>query len=447
MPKATLRQARDRAVRAAKPFAKAPLARRDPLRFLEELVREQGDVARVPLGLRRELVVFVRPEHVQEVLVKQNSAFEGLRLARPLLDHGVLSVDGEEHLRQRAQLKPAFHHERLRGYAQLASATAARWSGSWAHGQQVDMAEDMMHLTLEVTGQAMFGPDHAREAAEVGAALTKCLEAFRRSPLAPWTSRLPTPTGARFRLARSRLDALVERILAERRALPQLRHDILAMLLEAEDPEGRTMSNKEARDQLLTLLVAGHETTALMLTWTWHHLAANPAAQERLHREVDQVLGGQLPTVDDAMRLPYTRAVLGEALRMHPPVWAIGRKALKAVDIQGEGINSRSIVVVSPYITQHDARWWPDPERFDPGRFEGDAAKQRHRFAYYPFGGGARSCIGEPLAWLEGALILTTLVQRWRVAPVPGAKPVERQPLLTMQPRGGLPLRVEARRS
>jgi cytochrome P450 len=439
------RRARARAA-SAKPLAKVPLARKDPLRFLEELVKEQGDVARVPLGLRRDLVVLTRPEHNFELLVKQNSAFQGLGLARPLLDDGLLGVDGAEHLRQRSQMKPAFHHERIKAYAALTSAASAQWGAKWQDGQRVDMADEMMRLTLEVTGLAIFGPDHARDAQAIGEALTVSLAAFRRSPFAPWTSKWPTYTGARFRLARSRLDALVEAHVAQRRALPTLRHDMLAMLMDAEDPNGDRMTDKEVRDQLLTLLVAGHETTALSPPRSWHGLAQNQHVQEKLHAEVDRVLAGKLPGVEDVPKLPYTRMVLTEAMRVWPPVWSVGRHVIAPADLAGVQVKPKDIVVISPYITHHDPRWWPNPETFDPERFAKGDKEFRHKMSYVPFGGGPRVCLGEQLAWMEGILLIATLAQRWRVKPAPGSV-VERQPLLTLQPRGGLPLVVEARRA
>lgn len=442
MPAPRPARARRPARRALARVRSLPRIPKDPLGFLQDLAREQGDVARINLGWR-DLLLFTHPDAVHEVLVARNASFRGLRLARALLDQGLLSVDGAQHRKQRAMMKPAFHMERIRGYARLASATGERWASRWRDGEVVDFAEDMMQLTLDVTGQAMFGADRAAQARAIGEALTHSLEAFRSSPFAPWTARLPsTPTGHRFRKARARLDPLVYDAIRERRASAEVRHDLLAMLMDAKDEDGRGMTDQEVRDEALTLLVAGHETTALSLTWTWLCLAQNPDAQARLHEELDAVLGGRRPEVEDVPRLPYARQVIAEAMRLYPPVWALGRRAVEPTTVAGTRVRNGSIVIVSAYLTQHDARWWPEPEAFRPERFAGDAARERRTF--FPFGGGPRVCLGEQLAWMEATLLLGTLAQRWRVHPT-GA-PVERMPLLTLQPKGGLPLRVEARR-
>jgi cytochrome P450 len=266
------------------------------------------------------------------------------------------------------------------------------------------------------------------------------------SPFGPLLDRLPLPSTRRFERAQSTLDGVIERMIAERRA--EGAHpgaDLLSMLIAAQDEEsGAGMSDRQVRDEAMTLFLAGHETTAQLMTWTWYVLSRSPFVESRLHAELDQVLGGRLPTVADIPNLPYTGMVLSEAMRMYPPAYVLGRMALEDVRIRGFDVPAGSTILMSPYVVHHDPRWYPEPFRFDPGRWTDEEASKRPRTAYVPFGGGQRLCIGEGFAWMESKLLLATIAQRWQLR-VPPSHAVELQPMVTLRPRGGMPARVERR--
>jgi cytochrome P450 len=265
-------------------------------------------------------------------------------------------------------------------------------------------------------------------------------------PFASFLQLLPLPSNLRFVRARARLDATVMRMIAERRAEGRDRGDLLSMLMAARDDEGdgAGMSDVQLRDEVMTLLLAGHETTANALTWTFYLLSQNPGAESRLHQELDDVLGGRLPGVDDLERLGFTERVLAESMRLFPPAWGMGRRALDDYRVRGYVVPAGSLVSVSPYVTHRDARWYPDPERFDPDRFTAEERAARPKFAYFPFGGGARTCIGESFAWMEGVLLAATIAQRWRFRLAPGHDATP-QALITLRPRHGMRLVAQAR--
>jgi cytochrome P450 len=265
-------------------------------------------------------------------------------------------------------------------------------------------------------------------------------------PFATVLNRLPLPANARFARAVALLDGIVYRIIAERRASGEDRGDLLSMLMAADDVEGdgTRMTDRQLRDEVMTILLAGHETTANALTWTWYLLARNPSAGERLHEEVDRALGGRPPGAADLPALGYVERVFAESMRLYPPAWGLGRRALADHEVGGYTVPAGGLVAMSPYVVQRDPRWWPDPERFDPDRFLPEARAARPRFAYFPFGGGARQCIGESFAWMEGVLLLSALAQRWSFRLAPGP-PVEPQALITLRPRHGIRMRAEAR--
>jgi len=316
---------------------------------------------------------------------------------------------------------------------------------AWRDGATVDVAREMNRLTLGIAGETMFGAEVDAEAEEIGAALTDALGLFRRisNPLGPLLDRLPVPGTLRFKRARERLDATIYRMVEARRRSGEDRGDLLSMLLAARDEEGDGggMTDLQLRDELLTLFLAGHETTANALAWSWHLLGRNPEAERALHAEVDAL--GRAPTAADLPRLGWTRGVLAESMRLFPPAWAIGREPLEDFALEGLRIRRGSIVMLSPWIIHHDPRWWPDAAAFRPERWTPEAEAAQPRFAYFPFSGGPRKCIGEGFAWTEGILVLATLAQRWRLGPLPGVEP-RPEPLITLRPRG-LSMRVVAR--
>jgi cytochrome P450 len=310
------------------------------------------------------------------------------------------------------------------------------------------MHQEMMALTLAVAGKTMCDADVESEAAVIGQALTDVISLFPRFvlPFASLLHRLPLPSIRRFERARGRLDAVVYRMIEDRRQFGQDRGDLLSMLLLARDEEGDGghMSDLQLRDEVMTLFLAGHETTANALSWTWYLLARNPEIEARFHEEVDTVLGGRRPAFEDLPRLRYAEMVLAESMRLYPPAWGLGRRSLRDQVLGGMSIPAESLVLMSPYLVQRDPRFYPDPLRFDPQRFTPEAKAARPKFAYFPFGGGARQCIGEPFAWMEGVLILATLAQRWRFR-LEAGPPVEPQALITLRPRHGVRMRAEKR--
>ena len=318
-------------------------------------------------------------------------------------------------------------------------------------GETLDIHREMMRLTLGIAGKTLFNADVEGEAEDIGRALTASLELFNwvTVPFAEQLLRLPIPPARRFRAARERLDATIYRIIAQRRSSGADTGDLLSMLLaEEEDAEGsadrgrgatdsrtgRSAADVQLRDDVLTVFLAGHETTANALTWTWYLLSQYPEVEAALHAEIDAVLAGRPPEVDDLPRLEYTRMVLAESMRLYPPAWAVGRLALEDYAVGGYVAPRGSVILLSQFLTHRDGRYFPDPRRFDPERWRPGAEAGRPKYAYFPFGAGLRLCIGEGFAWMEGVLLIATLAQRWRFRLAPGQR-IEAQPLITLRPR------------
>jgi cytochrome P450 len=424
--------------------------RRDPIAFFENTARRYGDVVHYRLG-RVHTYLLRRPEHIQEVLVTRQHDFvkgRGLQWAKHFLGEGLLTSEGELHTRQRRLSQPAFHRARIASYADVMVEHAARRSQGWTPGAELDVAREMSALTLGIAGKTLFDSDVDGEAERIGRALTTLLELFLRFTL-PFSSllqRLPLPSTIRFLRARAQLDATIYRLIAERRRSGRDHGDLLSMLVMARDEQGDggRMSDVQLRDELMTLLLAGHETTANALSWTFYLLSQHASAEAAFHAELDAVLGRRAASFEDLRRLPWTEAVFAEAMRLYPPAPMMGRRALREVAIGDYVLPPDSIVVMSPWLTQRDERLYPDPLRFDPGRFSAEARAARHKFAYFPFGGGARQCIGESFAWMEGVLVLATLGQRWRPRLAPGQR-VEPQVMMTLRPRYGMRMTLEPR--
>jgi cytochrome P450 len=424
--------------------------RRDPLGFLTVVRERHGDVAMFRIGPRR-FYLLSHPDHVQDVLVTRHRNFIkslALQKSKVLLGEGLLTSEGDHHLRQRRMAQPAFHRPRIAEYAAAMAEIASAADAGWRDGQVVDAAREMNRVALAIAGRTLFGAEVSGEAEEISRALDDAFALYNRlsNPFAFLLDRLPVPGTLRMKRARQRLDATIYRIIdeARRRGDAAERGDLLSLLLSARDDEGDGggMSDEQLRDEALTIFLAGHETTANALAWTWHLLGANPQVGETMRAELAEVLGGRAPTADDVPRLPYTRAVLAESMRVYPPAWAIGRQPLEDFEIGGFAVRAGSVVLMSPWVTQHDARFFPDPERFTPERWTPEMEAGLHRYAYFPFGGGPRKCIGEHFAWMEGIVVLATLAQRWRMHPVPGHT-VATQPRITLRPLGGLPMRAE----
>jgi cytochrome P450 len=416
---------------------------REPLSFFSNLAREYGDVVYLRTG-GEHLFIASDPAVIRDVLVTRNQNFHksrGLERVKVLLGEGLLTSEDAVHLRQRRLMQPAFHRERIAAYASTMVSYADRVRGGWSNGVAVDMARDMSRLTLLIVGKTLFGTDVEAQARDVGEAMSGLMDSFwmLMMPFGKALERLPIPMMRRGRKARERLDAIVYGIIRERRANPRDRGDLLSMLLMAQDDEdrGRGMTDLQVRDEAMTIFLAGHETTANALTWTWYLLSQAPEVERRLHEEVDAVLGGRLPSVADVERLPYVTRVVTESMRLYPPAWLVGRRAVNEYQIGDYYVPARSIVVMSQWIVHRDSRHYPEPERFDPDRWTPAFKAALPRFAYFPFGGGPRQCIGESFAWMELVLVVATLAQRWRFELVPG-HPVVPYAAVTLRPKHGM---------
>jgi len=431
---------------------------RDPLAFFTNLARQYGDLVSYRMG--GEVIFAVNdPALIRDILVTHNKNFtksRGLERTKRLLGNGLLTSEGAFHLRQRRLMQPAFHRERVAGYGRTMVEYADRLRRRWAErgdGSTVDVSREMMAVTLAIAGKTLFDLDVESQAEEVGSALTDVMDSFWLSmmPFADVLERLPVGPLRKAKAARARLDAIIYGMIAERRAGSTDRGDLLSMLLLAHDEEdpgshGGVMTDLQVRDEAMTIFLAGHETTANALTWMWYLVSQAPDVERRMNDEIDGALGGRLPTVADLPSLPFTERIVTESMRLYPPAWIIGRRAIAEYPIGGYVAPPRTIFVMSPWVTHRDARFFPDPERFDPDRWSPSFKASLPKFAYYPFGGGPRQCIGESFAWMELVLLAATIGQQWKLALVPG-HPVVPQPLVTLRTKHGMKMTLARRAS
>jgi cytochrome P450 len=436
--------------RFALPWTTLRRMRRDPLGFLEE-VAGYGPVARVRIG-QQDVFVLSDPAGIEDVLVTNAASFHkgrALERARQTLGDGLLTSEGAVHLRQRRLVQPAFHKARVAGYAEAMTRAAHATREHWRAGAPLELAGEMNRLTLAIVSDTLFGAQVGGDSdtARVQQAITDVMEMFDlvMVPFADWLIHLPLPRMRRYRAAQRALDQVIYGIIAARRASGEDRGDLLSMLLAAQDTEGASggMTDRQLRDEVITLFLAGHETTANALTWTWVLLARHPEAERHLHAEIDSVLGDRIPSSADVSRLTYTRAVVAESMRLYPPAWTMGRRAVTDYHWAGCEMPAGSLVLMSQWIVHRDARLWPDPARFDPARWLPEPPP-RPRFAYFPFGAGNRVCVGESFAWTEAVLVLATIAQRWRLRLDP-LHPIEPQPLITLRTRYGVRATPDAR--
>jgi cytochrome P450 len=423
--------------------------RRDPLGFLTECARRYGDFVPLRFGPVRAVLVS-HPDLIEEVLVTKNRHFVkhgALRFARRLLGDGLLTLEGEAWRRRRRLVQPAFHRERIACHAEAMVAAAERMMDGWADGQALDAHAAMTHLTLEVAATCLFGADLAADADAVSAAVDRLQRYFRwrLSRLLAVPLFVPTPYHLRIWRAGLRLLLTVRRITAGRRAANPRRDDLLATLLDARgDDGGAAMTGRQVREEAMTLLLAGYETTANTLAWSWYLLARNLDAEARLHEEVDQVLGDRSPTFDDLPRLEYAGAIITEALRVYPPAYAIGRQAASPCEMGGHRVPRGTTFMMSQWVVHRDPRFYNDPEEFRPERWAGGLAGDRPRYAYFPFGGGPRVCVGSSFALTEATLVLAAVAQRFRLA-VRSGRDVRSLPTMTLRPADGLEVVVTRR--
>ena len=371
-----------------------------------------------------------------------------LQRAKRLLGEGLLTSEEDFHRRQRRLAQPAFHRARIASYASVMTDYASETRARWRDGDTLDMSEEMMRLTLGIVGKTLFDADVVSDAREVGEAMTVVMDLFNTItiPFFELIQKLPLPQLRRFDAAKAKLDAIIYRLIEERRRSGEDRGDLLSMLLLAQDTEGDggAMTDEQLRDEVMTIFLAGHETTANALTWTWYLLSQNEDVEAKLHEEVDRVLAGRLPAFADVAQLKYTEMVLAESMRLYPPAWATGRLAIAETEIAGYAIPRRPLVLMSQYVMHRDSRYFPEPLSFDPERWTTAARESRPQFSYFPFGGGPRRCIGEGFAWMEGVLLIAALAQQWRMRLVPN-HPVALKPVITLRPKHGMRMTVISR--
>ncbi|MFL6211025.1 MAG: cytochrome P450 [Pyrinomonadaceae bacterium] len=425
--------------------------RRDALKFLTDIAREHGDIVFFRMGPQH-VYMLNHPDLIKDALVTHQDAFmkgRALQRSKRLLGEGLLTSEGAHHKRQRRLAQPAFHRQRLETYGAVMINYATRACAEWHDGQTINLSREMMRLTLAIVAKTLFDADVTADTEDVGAAFTEIMELFQMLmlPYSEYLEKLPLPATRKFERARARLDAVIYRIIAERRRSGADRGDLLSMLMLAEDVEGDggRMSDEQLRDELMTIFLAGHETTANALTWTWYLLAEHPEVAAKLHAELDEVCGDrQQPTVADYPRLRYTEMIVAEAMRLYPPAWVVGRMALADFPAREYVVPAGALVLMSQYVIQRDPRFFPDPERFDPERWTPAAREARPAYAYFPFGGGARRCIGEAFAWMEGVLLVAAIARRWRLRLVPG-QTVTPHPRLTLRPKDEIRMTAERR--
>lgn len=425
-----------------------PQFRRDRLQFLTDAARAYGDVTALRLANRR-IYLVSHPDLIEEVLVTQSRNFIkhfALRLNPVLFGQGLLTSEGDFWLKQRRLIQPVFSRQRIARYAPDMVDATRRLIEAWRPGERRDLLPDMMSLTLDIAARTLFGTQVGGEAQAVVEALHVLQENFlaRFNSLMPPPLWLPTPGNLRLRRAVRRLDAILFGFIRQRREDQQEKGDLLSLLLHARDEGGGLMSDRQLRDEAMTLFLAGHETTALALAWTWYLLGLNPDAEERLAEEVRSVLGDREPTADDWPKLKYTEAVALESMRLYPPGYVIGREALADCTIGGYHVPRGVTIFMSQWVVQRDPRFFAEPEQFRPQRWLDESIKQLPKFAYFPFGGGPRVCIGNTFALMEMVLVLATIARRFRFRLQPGHD-VAPQPTFTLRPTPGVPGVIEPR--
>jgi cytochrome P450 len=423
---------------------------RDPLGVLTRCTREYGDFVPLRLGLTPAILVG-HPALAEEVLVTRNHDFRkhvGARRLGTLLGNGLLLSEGTFWLRQRRLMQPAFHRQRLAAMADTMVATTAALLDTWQVGDTRDIHGEMIELTLRIVARALFDTDVGEDLALIRRSNRVVTEHFRSrlfTLLILLPDGVPTPGNLRYRRAVRDLDQLVYRIVAERRASGDRRGDLLGLLLAARDDTGAGMTDRQLRDEVLTLLQAGHDTTAMALTWAWVLLARHPAARAALEAELRTVLGGRLPTAADLPRLRRVEQVVSETLRLYPTAWVFGREAVRDTEIGGQPVAKGMTILISPWVLHHDPRFFADPDVFRPERWADGLAQRLPRYAYLPFGGGQRICLGAGFAQMEATLLLATIAQRFRLELARPAEPVVPWPVVTLRPRGPVEMRLVAR--
>jgi cytochrome P450 len=453
---------------------------RDPIKTLSIISQEYGDISYFKLGPKQHVYLINNPDYIEKVLIYDHRNFKKgkrLQVAKNILGEGLVTSEGDLHNRQRRLIQPIFHPRQITTYAKIMTDYAIRFRDRWKNEDTVDISQEMMELTLGIICKSVLNYDVELEAKQVGKALTTIRNYSRRlqSPVGHVLDKipiLPAPRGARN--AKMELDSLVYGLISERRHQQEESDnngydDLLSRLLEAQDsnltgpasPDSAQsssngkMSDKQVRDEVMTIFIAGHETTANALTWTFYLLSQYPDVEKKLHDEIDSILGGinrknghgitKIPTADDVPKLQYTEKVLRESMRLYPPVWTMGRYVENDYHVGQYTIPAGSSILMSQYVMHHDPRYYEEPEQFNPDRWTAKFKTDLPRFSYFPFGGGIRGCIGEPFAWMEGILIIATIAQKWTMRLVPGQR-IKLDPAITLRPKHGIKMKLIRRK-
>lgn len=431
---------------------------KNPLTAMIRMQKEYGDALRVHFFAHLYGFLFFHPDHNKHILQDNNRNYTKLpaptfTLLQPIIGNGLVISDGEFWRRQRRLSQPAFHRKQIANFVTTMTDCTQQmlngWEMSTKKGQVVDVSEEMMALTLQIAGKTLFSLDLTGQARTVGEAFSRVnqqVSKLNTDPFFPMKLRMPFLSVTKeFFAGIHQLDTVVNRIIQERRTTGQEQEDLLSMLMFSKDEEtGESMDDKQLRDEVMTLLIAGHETTAVAMSWALYLLAQQPQVKSRLQDEVEQALAGRMVRVEDLPRLPYTRMVIDEVLRLYPPAYAMARWCNGADVIGGYDMPANTALTISPYITHRLPEFWDNPDQFDPERFTPERVAERPRYAYLPFGGGPRQCIGNSFALTEAAVILASVVQRfdWKVAT---SSPVEMEPMITLRPKGGVPMELKVR--
>ncbi|HYB03236.1 MAG TPA: cytochrome P450 [Nitrososphaerales archaeon] len=388
------------------------------------------------------------PELIQEILVTHHKNFvkgDFLQRTKKVFGEGLLTSEGDFHHRQRRLVQPAFNHARIAGYADVMNYYTDRVLGEWKDGEILDIHEEMTRLTMAIVAKCLFNEDVEVQSSSLSQSLTDIIEYFNRlsSPLSWLLEKLPS--NGKYNAAVEKVDRMVYRMIEDRLKTGKDPGDLLSMLLAARDLDGSAMSQRQVRDEALILFAAGHETTANALSWTWYLVSQHSELADKLREEVDLSLGSRSPTYADVPNLTYTTNVFTEGMRLYPPAWILTRQAIADCTIGEYAIPSGTDVLLSQYVLHHDPRFYKDPEKFDPDRWTKEMRANLPRFAYFPFGGGPRSCVGEPFAWMEGALIISRMAQKWNLS-LAETKKVEMLPRITLRPKNGIKMKVTKRK-
>ena len=418
-----------------------PLGSKDPLALYTQWARQFGDIFYYR-AFNRHIYALNHPDLIEHVLVTNYQNFikgEALQSNRQIFGNGLLTNEGESWLRQRRLIQPAFYRDRIDSYGNTMAAYTEHMMADWHDGDARDIHQDMMRLTLEIVAKVLFNVDMTAETDRIAAALNTLMElgSGGRMLLPPILRLLPTPGNLRYRRAIRQLDDIVYGFIRQRRSSGQSGDDLLSWLLRAQDEHGGGMTDQQLRDEVMTLLLAGHETTAVSLSWTWFLLMQYPEVEKKLWSELRAVLNGRSPRTQDLSQLRYTERVVKEAMRLYPPAWGIVRNSLKDCEIGGFRVPAGATLLMSQWVMHRDPRYYDQPESFNPDRWSEDHAKKVPRFAYFPFGGGPRTCIGASFAMMEAVLVLAAIAQKYQIRVAPDCA-VEPLPTITLRPRQGI---------